>query len=140
MRLPNRYSKTGRGGSFPGARIWNGEAPAIDLVECKSCSFLFFNPRLEPEEEQKLSQRRSGATHSWTHSRCGRIGYVYDISDVEPLDGIGRCSNLRECQERKFDLIICSNVLEHVGFPRNNHGSDQGDRGAQDPHIYRSTV
>ena len=39
---------------FLARRIWNGHAPAVHLVECRSCGFLFFNPRLEPEEEQKL--------------------------------------------------------------------------------------
>lgn len=44
--------------------------------------------------------------------------YVYDISNVAPLDGVTPCSGLAECRRHEFDLIVCSNVFEHVGSPR----------------------
>ena len=165
--------KKGSVAPFLARRIWNGQSPAVDLVECSSCSFLFFNPRLEPDEEQRLYtgyrleeyQRVRQSCEPWytpgfnaklpayTFGRREKLGsvlkpfvagigkpkildfggdrgqliqglipdasgYVYDISDVEPLDGIGRCLDLSECRMQKFDLIICSNVLEHIGFPR----------------------
>jgi transcription elongation factor Elf1 len=44
--------------------------------------------------------------------------YVYDISNVDPLDGVMACSDLAECRRHEFDLIVCSNVFEHVGSPR----------------------
>lgn len=46
------------------------------------------------------------------------IAYVYDISNVKPLDGVVPCASLAECRHQEFDLIVCSNVLEHVGAPR----------------------
>jgi hypothetical protein len=44
--------------------------------------------------------------------------FVYDISGVEPLDGVTACLDLADCRRREFDLILCSNVLEHIGFPQ----------------------
>ena len=44
--------------------------------------------------------------------------YVYDISRVEPLEGVTACLDLADCRRYEFDLILCSNVLEHVGFPQ----------------------
>lgn len=41
--------------------------------------------------------------------------FVYDISGVEAACGVTAVKNARSCQA---DLIINSNVLEHVGFPR----------------------
>jgi 2-polyprenyl-3-methyl-5-hydroxy-6-metoxy-1,4-benzoquinol methylase len=157
---------------FLARRIWNGKPPAVELVECRSCTFLFFNPRLEPEEEQRLYtgyrleeyQRMRHSCEPWytpgfnaklpsytmgRREKLGSVlkpfveglekpsildfggdrgqliqglipnasGYVYDISEVESLEGIGYCRDLEECRKQQFDLIICSNVLEHVGFP-----------------------
>jgi len=44
--------------------------------------------------------------------------YVYDISGVEPLPGIELLRSLDRCKQYHFDLVLTSNVLEHVGFPR----------------------
>ena len=44
--------------------------------------------------------------------------YVYDISGVEKRPGIAGISTFTECLTRRYDLIVCSNVLEHVSFPR----------------------
>jgi SAM-dependent methyltransferase len=41
--------------------------------------------------------------------------FVYDISGMPAADGVKPTSDPAECQA---DLIINSNVLEHVGFPR----------------------
>jgi hypothetical protein len=42
--------------------------------------------------------------------------FVYEISGVPPLEGI-RSVSLAEGAQIGFDLIICSNVLEHVAYP-----------------------
>lgn len=44
--------------------------------------------------------------------------YVYDISNVTPAKGVTAVHSLEECKRVGFDLITCSNVLEHVGDPR----------------------
>jgi hypothetical protein len=48
----------------------------------------------------------------------GATTYVYDISGIQPVDGVTPIRNLEECSGHKFDLIGCSNVLEHVASPR----------------------
>jgi SAM-dependent methyltransferase len=48
----------------------------------------------------------------------GASPYVYEVSGVEPFDGVGSCADLPACRSHDFDLIISSNVLEHVGDPR----------------------
>lgn len=48
----------------------------------------------------------------------GAEAFVYDISRVTPLPGVIACHSIEECASRKFDVIICSNALEHVGDPR----------------------
>ena len=45
----------------------------------------------------------------------GAEGFVYDISGIPPATGVTAVSDPAAC---KADLIINSNVLEHVGFPR----------------------
>jgi hypothetical protein len=45
----------------------------------------------------------------------GAQTYVYDISGVSPVAGVLAAADPAAC---KADLIINSNVLEHVGFPR----------------------
>jgi hypothetical protein len=162
---------------FLAKRIWDrvSSRVPVQLVECTACGFLFFNPRLEADEEQILYsgyrldayQRMRQSYEPWYTRKFnaalsnpryiaarkeklssilslhlagtrkpnildfggdrGQLiqglvpdsaAWVYDISKVAPLEGIGICRNLIECQDRKFDLIICSNVLEHVGFPQ----------------------
>lgn len=44
----------------------------------------------------------------------GAEAFVYDISGIPPAEGVTATTNPAEC---KADLIINSNVLEHVGFP-----------------------
>jgi hypothetical protein len=45
----------------------------------------------------------------------GATAYVYDISGVNPAPGVIAVSDPSDCQA---DLIVNSNVLEHVGYPR----------------------
>ncbi len=45
----------------------------------------------------------------------GAAAFVYDISGIPAVDGVTATSDPAEC---KADLVINSNVLEHVGFPR----------------------
>jgi len=43
--------------------------------------------------------------------------FVFDISEVETIDGVKGFSNLDECKEQKYDFIICTAMLEHVSDP-----------------------
>jgi len=43
---------------------------------------------------------------------------VYDISGIEAADGVQAICTLDECGARRFDLIACSNVVEHVASPK----------------------
>jgi hypothetical protein len=45
----------------------------------------------------------------------GAEAFVYDISGVPPVDGVKAVTNPAECAP---DLIVNTNVLEHVGFPQ----------------------
>lgn len=160
---------------FLARRIWKRDPFPIELTKCEKCGFLFFNPRLELEEEARhysgyrdseyqsmrqsvepwytprfnrnitnsdfLQLRKSKVTEilrphlsnrqaptildfGGTHGELvqglipGARSYVYEVSGVEPFDGVGRCADLDECRNHQFDLIISSNVLEHVGNPR----------------------
>ena len=47
----------------------------------------------------------------------GAQAFVYDISGIPAADGVTPTANPAEC---KPDLIINSNVLEHVGFPHHH--------------------
>jgi hypothetical protein len=44
--------------------------------------------------------------------------FVYEISGVPPVAGVESLHSLEECRRYRFDLIVTSNVLEHVGAPR----------------------
>jgi hypothetical protein len=45
----------------------------------------------------------------------GAAAFVYDISGIPPVDGVASTTDPAGC---KADLVVNSNVLEHVGFPR----------------------
>ena len=49
---------------------------------------------------------------------AGAEGAVYEISGVTPIPGVRATSSLQECRELNFDLVFCSNGLEHVGSAR----------------------
>jgi len=44
--------------------------------------------------------------------------FVYEISGVDLLAGVEPLRSVEECRQHCFDLIVTSNVLEHVGSPR----------------------
>jgi hypothetical protein len=157
---------------FLARRIWDRSPFCVDLVQCKACGFLFYNPRLDAAEEGRLYagyrseeyQRMRYASEPWYtvsfnadlvspgvlearrrilaatlrrpvgERRIGRVldyggdrgdlvrgliggaaAFVYDISGVPAVDGVTPTSDPAACQA---DLVINSNVLEHVGFPR----------------------
>jgi hypothetical protein len=43
--------------------------------------------------------------------------HVLDISEVTPLPGISRV-NFEEAKAYRYDLVVCSNVLEHTPYPK----------------------
>jgi len=43
--------------------------------------------------------------------------YVYEISEVQPEDGITLIKNWNKTKKDTFDLIICAQVMEHVSNP-----------------------
>lgn len=47
----------------------------------------------------------------------GAKRYVYEISGVATEHGIESISTIEDCQIRKYDLIMCCHVLEHVSDP-----------------------
>ena len=157
---------------FLAERIWNRRPFCVNLVECTSCGFVFYNPRLDDRDLQKLYtdyrsdryRKMRQATEPWYSAKFnadlasprsyemrrarlapilrehlggrrisrvldhggdhgdlvlglldGAEPYVYDISGVEPAPGVKATRNPAACQA---DLIINSNVLEHVGFPK----------------------
>ena len=44
--------------------------------------------------------------------------FVYEISGVPPVAGVEALHSIEECRRYRFDLIVTSNVLEHIGSPR----------------------
>ncbi len=157
---------------FLAKRIWNRKPFCVDLVRCGSCGFIFYNPRLDDADLQRLYEGyRSDEYREMRHasepwytkefnedlasdghyrSRRAKLApifrqhlngrkidrvldyggdrgdlmsglfgeaklFVYDISGAAPTPGVSATDSPAECQA---DLIINSNVLEHVGFPR----------------------
>lgn len=167
-----RHLKRALVAPFLARRIWNRDPFCVDLVGCASCGFVFYNPRLDDAELQRLYQdyrlekyqRMRHFSEVWYTEKFnadlasvgsydvrrsmlapilrkhlgnrkinrildyggdrgdlvaglleGAQPYVYDISGVEAAPGVIAIKNPAECEA---DLIINSNVLEHVGFPR----------------------
>ena len=48
--------------------------------------------------------------------------FVYDVSGVTPIDGVSIVATPQDCKAHNFDLIVCSNVMEHVAEPRDTVG------------------
>lgn len=43
--------------------------------------------------------------------------YVYDISGIQPVDGVTRINEYSELAGHDFDLIMCNMTLEHASYP-----------------------
>ena len=169
---PLRVMKRALVAPFLAERIWKRKPFCVNLVACNSCGFIFYNPRLDDSDLQKLySSYRSEeyrqmrhATEPWYTAkfnadlasddhykgRRAKLGpilrqhlgkqkmkrildyggdrgdlivgltectelFVYDISGVEAAPSVVATKDPRSC---RADLIINSNVLEHVGFRR----------------------
>jgi len=157
---------------FLARRIWDRPPFCVDLVQCKACGFMFYNPRLDAAEEGRLYagyrseeyQRMRHASEPWytktfnsdlaspssyelrrrtlaailrqhlSKREIRRVldyggdrgdlvrglvneaaAFVYDISGIPAVGGVTSTTDPAGC---KADLIISSNVLEHVGFPQ----------------------
>ncbi len=57
-----------------------------------------------------------GGNNPFKNNKNTKI-FVFDISKVNTIKGINKISYKEACKN-KFDLIICSHVLEHVSYPR----------------------
>ena len=156
---------------FLAQRIWTRSPFCVALVRCRACGFMFYNPRLDVAEENRLYagyrspeyQKMRNASEAWytvsfnadlaasgyyegrrrrlaailsPHIRGRKIkhvldyggdrgdlvnglingakAFVYDISSKFPVDGVVATADPIGC---KADLVINSNVLEHVGYP-----------------------
>ena len=44
--------------------------------------------------------------------------YVYDISDMELVQGVNRLTSIDELGSYQWNLILCCHVLEHLSYPR----------------------
>jgi len=157
---------------FLARRIWGRSPFCVDLVQCKACGFIFYNPRLDTSEEGRIYsgyrsdeyRRMRQASEPWytasfnanlashdsyklrretlaaillQHAGKREIrrvldyggdrgdlvhgllndatAFVYDISGVPAVEGVTSTTDPAACEA---DLIISSNVLEHVSFPR----------------------
>ena len=43
--------------------------------------------------------------------------YVYEISGIETIKDVIKINNFNDCKNYKYDLIMCSHVLEHLSEP-----------------------
>lgn len=169
---PIRRLKRALVAPFLARRIWNRPPFAVDLLRCERCTFVFYNPRLDNDDLQRLYAnyrseeylRMRHDSEPWYTARfnCdlaspgsyqkrravlapllkkhlsespirrvldhggdrgdlvaglleGAEPFVYDISGIPAAAGVTAVSDPATCNP---DLIINSNVLEHVGFPR----------------------
>jgi hypothetical protein len=48
---------------------------------------------------------------------CHMDKYVFDLSDVSTVEGVKKIEAINESENKKFDLITCCHVLEHVSSP-----------------------
>lgn len=79
--------------------------------------------RLSPILKQYIGQRKIDRVLDFGGDRGdlvvglveGAKAFVYDISGIQPADGVISVTDPAAC---KAKLIVNSNVLEHVGFPR----------------------
>ena len=157
---------------FVAKRTWNRPPFCVDLVQCDSCGFTFYNPRLDDDDLRNLYrdhrseeyQKMRFSSEPWYTPKFnddlastefvrnpsrktltdppaiswppedpaspdyggdrgdlvaglikGAEPFTYDISGIPAAPGVTATSDPIGC---KADLIINSNVLEHVGFPR----------------------
>jgi SAM-dependent methyltransferase len=93
----------------------------IDLAS--PASYANRRAMLAPILEQHVGQRKISRILDYGGDRGdlvadlykGAEAFVYDISQIPPAPGVTSTSDPASC---KADLILNSNVLEHVGFPR----------------------
>ncbi len=84
----------------------------------RECVQRILSPHLNTLEVRSILDFGGGRGELIVDLVPGADGYVFDLADSEPLPGIHKLRNLDDCKARRYDLIVCSNVLEHVAFPR----------------------
>lgn len=100
---------------------WYTKSFNEDLASAKS--YESRRAKIAPILRQHIGQRKISRVldHGGDHGDLvlglidGAEPFVYDISGVAPAPGVTAIDDPVEC---KADLIINSNVLEHVGFPQ----------------------
>ena len=77
-------------------------------------------------DKMDLGERTFGAVLDFGGDRGDLIAdlvpasrrFVYEISGIDQVAGVEPLRSVEECKQHRFDLIVTSNVLEHVGSPR----------------------
>ena len=119
---------------FVARRIWKRPSFPIDLVRCEQCDFMFFNPRLDPDEEGRLySQYRSEEYRRMRHSTEPWYTTRFNAALTKPEFMQTRRERLSEVLTRHLAGRVISNILDFGG-----------DRGAlacgllpgAKPHVY----
>lgn len=97
--------------------------PKFNADLASSSSYEIGRAKLAPILQQNIGQRRVRRVLDYGGDRGDLVNglfegaetFVYDISGIPAVSGVTATTTPAGC---KADLIINSNVLEHVGFPR----------------------
>jgi len=90
----------------------------VTMLSRRDCLKRLLAPHLREKRVRAILDFGGGRGELISDLVSGAERYVYDVSQAEPLQGIEKLKSLADCKAHRYDMIICSNVLEHVAYPR----------------------
>jgi hypothetical protein len=101
---------------FLARRIWNRTPFCVDLVRCKACTFIFYNPRLDNDDLHKLYknyrdheyQRALHASEPWYKQK-----FNFDLASPDSYEI--RRAKLAPILRQHLDKHKISRILDHGG-------------------------
>ena len=103
---------------FIAERIWNSKPLKTRIVICKNCGFIFFDPRLDDDEEKALYKDYRGEEyvkqrikHEKTYSKS-----LNELIGKNPIEIENRKLNLSKILNANLDLSKITNILDFGGY------------------------
>ena len=102
---------------FIAERIWNSTPIKISIVRCSKCGFIFYNPRLDDEEEKTLYNNYRGEEYVKQRIKHEK-NYSQKLNELigkNPIEIENRKLHLSKILNDNLDINKIRNILDFGG-------------------------